>query len=658
MDKSTTVSIFSWLADHPVLFGFTIFFIALIESLAIVGIIVPGVLLMLLIGAYLATNQFPFFYAVLLAFAGAIAGDSISYYLGYHYKDKLSTLWPISRYPKTFQKGINFFERHGHKSIILGRFIGPLRPIVPAIAGMFQMPRKQFFISNVFSASIWAPVVLLPGFVIGLSLEFASDIAGRLIILVIVIGILLWLIFWFIKTSYLYLLPKIDQSIELLLKWSHKHPITGKVPSILLENKYSDKNIFSLLFLLFLIFASVFFIIPMLLGTFEQATDVDIFLKNIFLAFNSPASNHFVVTLLNLTGLNWLLFLSTFILIIIILNKNKFLFQYFIFNFILISIIQIFLTHYFNIDKNLNLATSNIYFFLTFILTFNTTTKRKVLFYGICYTLISTIMLSLIYYDNENVIPLILSSGFSFFWIVLLTSSYRHHNTQNKLSIKFQNKVGLTLLILFLFKLIILPNSFSIPEISKQSLLIENSIWENHVWKKLPSHRLGFINKPKSPFNIQWLGYKQDIIKALNLNSETNQHQWLSSPAVKFSEILQLLNSQANIKSLAIYPHLHNGKYEQLRFIQYFNNEIVVIRLWQTDFKIKQFNPEKKAKPLWQGTLTKLVKVNIAGVMMLKTVLLNNKQLTAIAADFSKRNLKIRYRKHNIFSHTIMLLSN
>ncbi|VAX02150.1 hypothetical protein MNBD_GAMMA22-417 [hydrothermal vent metagenome] len=659
MDESTTISIFSWLADHPILFGLTIFFIALIESLALVGILVPGIVLMLLIGAYLATSQFSFFYAVILAFAGAIAGDSISYYLGYHYKNKLITLWPISRYPEAFQKGINFFKRHGYKSIILGRFIGPLRPIVPAIAGMFQMPRAQFFISNVFSASIWAPVVLLPGFVIGLSLEYASDIAGRLIILVIVTGTLLWVIFWLIKTIYISLLPRIDKSIALLLQWSHKHPITGKVPRIILDNKYSDKNLFSLLSILFLIFSYIFFILPLSLGIFEQANDIDIFLKDIFLNFNSPISDSFVVILLNLTGLRWLLFLAFFTLVLTILNKNTFLYRYFILNFILISILQILLTQYFTIDKNLNLSTSSIYLFLTFILTFNNSTKRKIFYYGICYTLISTVMLALIYYGNENVLPLILTSGFSFIWVVLLTSGYRHHNKIKILTLTFQNKVGLALLLIFLLKVFILPNSFYITKFKKDTLVIENSIWTKFAWKNLPSHRVGFINKTKHPFNIQWLGTKQDIIQSLTSNSEKNRYNWLVSPPATLSNVLQLLNTQATTKSLAIYPHLHNGKYEQLRFINHSKtDEILVIRLWQTSLKIKKYQPEQNAKPLWQGTLTKLSKVNTAGVVMLQTSLINATALNIFASDLSLRNLKVIHRKNAKFWNTVMLISN
>jgi membrane protein DedA with SNARE-associated domain len=94
---------------------------------------------------------------------GAALGDWVSYWLGYHYKDAIGHVWPLSRHPGLLPKGHAFFEKWGALSVFLGRFFGPLRSVVPLVAGICAMPLLVFQIVNVASALIWATVVLAPG---------------------------------------------------------------------------------------------------------------------------------------------------------------------------------------------------------------------------------------------------------------------------------------------------------------------------------------------------------------------------------------------------------------------------------------------------------------------------------------------------------------
>ena len=47
-------------------------------------------------------------------------------------------------------------------SIVIGRFFGPLRAVVPLVAGVFGMRQIPFQIANVGSAMLWAFVLLAP----------------------------------------------------------------------------------------------------------------------------------------------------------------------------------------------------------------------------------------------------------------------------------------------------------------------------------------------------------------------------------------------------------------------------------------------------------------------------------------------------------------
>ncbi|WP_197910446.1 DedA family protein [Desulfosarcina ovata] len=65
--------------------------------------------------------------------------------------------------------GAAFFKRHGSKSVLFGRFVGPVRPVIPVVAGMLGMQPRQFFIVNVLLAVGWALAYVLPGVFFGTS---------------------------------------------------------------------------------------------------------------------------------------------------------------------------------------------------------------------------------------------------------------------------------------------------------------------------------------------------------------------------------------------------------------------------------------------------------------------------------------------------------
>lgn len=125
------------------------------ESLAVVGILVPGATFAVLFGFLISLHAFHFVDAVVVASVGAILGDSLSYWLGRKGID------PAKRFPKLFSpsavcRAEKFMETYGTMGVFLGRFIGPLRPFVPFIAGVLRMRFRHFMAMNVTSGFLWA----------------------------------------------------------------------------------------------------------------------------------------------------------------------------------------------------------------------------------------------------------------------------------------------------------------------------------------------------------------------------------------------------------------------------------------------------------------------------------------------------------------------
>lgn len=140
-----------------------VFGLAFGESIALVSIFIPATALLLGIGALIEVSGLPFWPIWGAAVVGAALGDAVSYWLGFHYKAQAKTLWPLSRRPDLVVRAEDFFTRFGVWGVFIGRFFGPLRAIVPLVAGIMAMGQVPFQAANIGSALIWAFIMLAPG---------------------------------------------------------------------------------------------------------------------------------------------------------------------------------------------------------------------------------------------------------------------------------------------------------------------------------------------------------------------------------------------------------------------------------------------------------------------------------------------------------------
>ena len=164
-----------WLSAHREWLGPLIAGIAFVESFALIGIIVPGVVL-LYIAAFLAgSGTLSMEEALAWAFLGAVLGDGCSYIIGRSFHRRLTHIWPFNRHRQWIAKGERFFDEYGALSIVIGRFVGPIRPVMPLVAGMLFMPHILFFSLNFASALCWAPVYILPGYFSGAVIENGGE---------------------------------------------------------------------------------------------------------------------------------------------------------------------------------------------------------------------------------------------------------------------------------------------------------------------------------------------------------------------------------------------------------------------------------------------------------------------------------------------------
>jgi membrane protein DedA with SNARE-associated domain len=137
------------------------------ESFALVSLLFPGTTVLIAAGTLMSAGTLPYGPVMVGAVIGAVLGDSVSYWIGRRFGGAIAGLWPFSRNPDLLPRGIRFFERHGGKSVFIGRFFGPIRAVIPLAAGIMRMPRGRFWVANMTSAIVWAPMLLLVGDAVG-----------------------------------------------------------------------------------------------------------------------------------------------------------------------------------------------------------------------------------------------------------------------------------------------------------------------------------------------------------------------------------------------------------------------------------------------------------------------------------------------------------
>lgn len=142
-----------------------VFALAFCESFAFVSLLVPATGILFGIGGLIGAADLQFWSIWLAAALGAIVGDWAAYEIAVRFKDRTAQMWPFSHNPTLLPRAIEFFRKWGTVAVFIGRFFGPLRAVVPIVAGLHGMPWLKFQIANVASAALWAGGILAPGFI-------------------------------------------------------------------------------------------------------------------------------------------------------------------------------------------------------------------------------------------------------------------------------------------------------------------------------------------------------------------------------------------------------------------------------------------------------------------------------------------------------------
>lgn len=141
------------------------------EAAILLGMVLPGETALLVAGVFCQRGVLDLPLMIVIAFACAVAGDSVGFEFGKKFGPPLRRS-RLGRWVGEHRWAMvdGFIHRHGGKAVLLGRLTALFRALVPSMAGMSGMRYRVFIVWNVLGGAIWAPGCVLLGYAFSTSL--------------------------------------------------------------------------------------------------------------------------------------------------------------------------------------------------------------------------------------------------------------------------------------------------------------------------------------------------------------------------------------------------------------------------------------------------------------------------------------------------------
>ena len=170
--------------------------LAFLETGAFVGLVAPGETAVVLGGVVAAHGEVSLGLMLALVWLAAVLGDLASFVLG----RRLGRRFLVARGPRIgvtaprLARVEGFFDRHGPKAILVGRFVGIVRAVAPFLAGASGMRVRAFVPWSLLGTLAWAATFTLVGYVFHRSFSVAADyvVHGAFGLAVVAAVVLAW----------------------------------------------------------------------------------------------------------------------------------------------------------------------------------------------------------------------------------------------------------------------------------------------------------------------------------------------------------------------------------------------------------------------------------------------------------------------------------
>jgi membrane-associated protein len=159
----------------------------------------PGDTLLLSLGVFIATEDIDVFpgspgielaIALVLLTGAAILGNVAGYEIGRAIGPPLYEREGRVLKKKYFDQTTAFFDKHGNKALVIGRFVPFVRTFITVVAGVTRMPRRRFFFWSLVGAVLWVVSVMLLGYFLGSAFPSLGENIDKAIVVILAFSLI------------------------------------------------------------------------------------------------------------------------------------------------------------------------------------------------------------------------------------------------------------------------------------------------------------------------------------------------------------------------------------------------------------------------------------------------------------------------------------
>jgi membrane protein DedA with SNARE-associated domain/membrane-associated phospholipid phosphatase len=154
---------------------------AFLETGAFVGLVAPGETVVIAGGVIAGEGTISLLPLIGLVWLCAVLGDSTSFYIGRRLgRGFLERHGPrVGITAERLEQVESYFDRHGGKTILIGRFIGLVRALAPFVAGSSGLVYRRFIPYSIVGTGLWAGIFCVLGFIFWRSFDRIVGLVGQ-----------------------------------------------------------------------------------------------------------------------------------------------------------------------------------------------------------------------------------------------------------------------------------------------------------------------------------------------------------------------------------------------------------------------------------------------------------------------------------------------
>jgi undecaprenyl-diphosphatase len=602
-------SLLTWVEANPLWTGLVVFAVSLAESLAIVGIIVPGVVVLFGVGALIAAGAADFWAMCAWAVAGAVIGDGLSYWLGRRYKDHLRETWPFTRYPRTLEQGERFFEKYGGISVAFARFFGPGRATVPLVAGMLEMRPAAFLAANVGSALLWAPAYLIPGVVLGASLELASEVAFGLAVLILAVVGLSWFAGWLAHRVFLGVQPHARTLVQRLVRAGERVRWMQRIADALADPDHPEARGLAIFGSLLILGAVALAVASTLLIATQPLSGLDMLAADLMSSLRNPGADRLLAPLALPHPLAFTAFAGLAVALALGLAGRRYAVGHWLAGLAFVGVAGVIsgiaapaaeqgvLTP----DTGL-LALAVAVGLLAVLLARTVSLRLRWAVYAAGVVLVVLGGLSRLYFGLAGPGSLLIGALLALTWVAGVGVAYRTHAVGEPIGALTAGwSLGLFLLAGGGVNLTDPPS----PQLPRESAptIWTQAEWLRDGWRELPHMRVDLRHTATHPLNLQYAG------ELAALDAPLRRAGWQRESPAGPRQLVRLLSPSLPLARMPLLPHVHDGRHEVAAWIYPDEERRLVLRLWPTSATLAG------GEPVWVGAVSEQVKRERFGLL-------------------------------------------